>query len=85
MVDGCVGVENWKTTSDRVCVCVCPDHPLVRRVLRADGGDDRGGTPGAVHRPPHHCHQQHLRDAHLGGEAVRAEQDVAPSGARSET
>lgn len=64
---GCIRFENWEPTSDRVRLSRI--RPLVRRLLRAQGGDDRGGTPGAVRRPPHQSQQQHLCDAHLGGEA----------------
>lgn len=61
-------------------VCLSPPiRPLVRRLLRADRGDDRGGAPRAVRRPPPRSQRQHLRDAHLGGEAVGAEQAAAPS------
>lgn len=57
-------------------MCGCP---VVRCLLRADGGDDCGGAPGAMRRPPHHSQQQHQRDAHLGGEAGRVRQAAAPS------
>lgn len=74
----CARLETWKATPDRVRLS--PVRPLVRRVLRADGGDDRGGTPRAVRGPPHHSQRQHLRDAHLGGEAGRVKQAAARSG-----